>query len=321
MIFYIFLDGIGMGKFDEKINPFARYAQGIFSPLGGKSIEDAHLPKLKSKLHFIKTDAHLGVAGLPQSATGQTAIWTGVNGAKVLGRHVSGFPTITLRKIISKYSMLKVLNENKIHADFLNCFTAPYLKHVEDKPKLVSASTLVQLASQRPLKTMDDLRAGRGLYMDLTHDILRQVAMDFLPQDDPLLAPRNPRSLGSSIFQMFEDYELTIYEYFLTDKVGHAMDWDKAKIIIDNLEAFFFGLLENLDPTKDTLIVTSDHGNMEDLSQKNHTENMVPTILYGKLADSYAENIQSLQDIVPQIYKTFGLDEAIYNISNNEFLN
>lgn len=320
MIFYVFLDGIGMGKYDRKTNPFSKFAQGIFSALGGKPLEDANLPTLKGNLHILPTDAHLGVPGLPQSATGQTAIWTGINGAKVLGRHVSGFPTITLRKIIQQYSMLKVLAENQISADFLNCFTSPYLKHVVEKPKLVSASTLVQLASLRPLKNMEDLRNGQGLYMDLTHDILRQVAKDFLPIDDPLLSPRNPRELGSSIFKMFENYEVTIYEYFLTDKVGHAMDWDKAKLIIDNLEEFFYGILSTMDTEKDTLIVTSDHGNMEDLSQKNHTENAVPTILYGKHADKYAEKIHSLSDIVPQIYNTFGLEEALKNIKSNEFL-
>ncbi|TGL58039.1 metalloenzyme [Leptospira ognonensis] len=321
MIFYVFLDGIGMGKYDLETNPFSKFAQGIFSPLGGKPLKDANLPTLAGNLHVLPTDAHLGVPGLPQSATGQTAIWTGINGAKLLGRHVSGFPTITLRKIIQKYSMLKVLAENHIAADFLNCFTAPYLQHVVEKPKLVSASTLVQLASLRPLKNMDDLRNGRGLYMDLTHDILRQVAKDFLPIDDPLLAPRDPRDLGSSIFKMFEDYEVTIYEYFLTDKVGHAMDWDKAKLIIDNLEEFFYGILSTMDTEKDTLIVTSDHGNMEDLSQKNHTENVVPTFLYGKYADIFRDKIHSLSDIVPQIYNTFGLEEARNNIINNEFLN
>jgi len=285
-----------------------------------ETLKDANLPVLSEKLHVIPTDAHLGVPGLPQSATGQTAIWTGINGAALLGRHVSGFPTITLRKIISKYSILKILAENQIKADFLNCFTSPYLKHVEEKPKLVSASTLVQLASNRPLKNMEDLRNGRGLYMDLTHDILKQIASEYLPADDPILEPRNPETLGSNVFTMFGNYKLCIYEYFLTDKVGHAQDWDKAKIVIDNLEKFFFGILKTMDPTKDTLIVTSDHGNLEDLSQKNHTENLVPTFLYGKNANIYAENIHSLKDIVPELYKTFGLQEAIEQLTDNEFL-
>ncbi|BDA79508.1 metalloenzyme [Leptospira kobayashii] len=319
MIFYTFLDGIGLGKYDPETNPFSKFAEGFLSPLGGKSQTDAKLPKLANTLHYVRTDAHMGIPGLPQSATGQTALWTGVNGPGTLGRHVSGFPTITLRKIIAKYSMIKILSENNIKADFLNCFTDHYLRHVQEKPKLVSASTLIQLASDRPLKTMDDLRNGKGLYMDLTHEILRDFAAESLPKDDPLLQLRDPKTLGNSVFSMFGDYGLTIYEYFLTDKVGHAQDWEKAEKIIHTLEAFFYGILESIDPEKDLLIVVSDHGNMEDLSQKNHTENPVATILYGKDAEEYSENIHSLKDIVPIIYKKFGLDEALENLAHNEF--
>ncbi len=114
MIFYIFLDGVGIGKFDPESNPFTRFAKGFLGPLGGRSQAECDLPKLPTKLHYIPTDAHMGVPGLPQSATGQTALWTGIPGPKVLDRHVSGFPTITLRKIISKYSLIKILNDRGI---------------------------------------------------------------------------------------------------------------------------------------------------------------------------------------------------------------
>ncbi|EOQ87657.1 metalloenzyme domain protein [Leptospira yanagawae serovar Saopaulo str. Sao Paulo = ATCC 700523] len=320
MIFYVFLDGVGITNYDPNTNPFSRYAKGFLAPLGGISKEDLDLPIAASNIHYLKTDAHMGVPGLPQSATGQTALWTGIPGPKVLGRHVSGFPTITLRKIIAKYSMIKVLNENGILSDFLNCFSPPYLKHVEEKPKLVSASTLVQLASGRPLKNFEDLRGERGLYMDLTHEIMGTLGIDMLKSGDPLLEKRDPYLLGTKCFQRFSHYQLTLYEYFLTDKVGHAMDWEKAEKVIHNLELFFKGLLTTMDPKKDLLIVSSDHGNMEDLSQKNHTENPAATILYGKDADRFAENIHSLADIVPEVYKTFGLEEALHNTHTNEFL-
>ncbi|XDD45440.1 metalloenzyme [Leptospira sp. WS39.C2] len=320
MIFYVFLDGVGMANYDPKTNPFSRFAKGFLAPVGGIPKSDIDLPIDTNQLHYVKTDAHMGVPGLPQSATGQTALWTGIPGPKVLGRHVSGFPTITLRKIIAKYSMIKVLNEEGILSDFLNCFSPPYLKHVEEKPKLVSASTLVQLASGRPLKNFEDLRSERGLYMDLTHEIMGTLGIDMLKEGDPLLEKRDPFLLGSKCFQRFSNYKLTLYEYFITDKVGHAMDWEKAEKVIFNLESFFKGLLSNIDPTKDLLIVSSDHGNMEDLSQKNHTENPAATILFGKDADRFAENIHSLADIVPEIYKTFGLEQALYNTHTNEFL-
>ncbi|TGM44035.1 metalloenzyme [Leptospira biflexa] len=320
MIFYVFLDGVGITEYDPKTNPFSRFAKGFLAPVGGVSKSDIDLPINPTEIHYLKTDAHMGVPGLPQSATGQTALWTGVPGPKVLGRHVSGFPTITLRKIIAKYSLIKVLSEHGILCDFLNCFSPPYLKHVEEKPKLVSASTLVQLASGRPLKNFEDLREERGLYMDLTHEIMGTLGIDMLKEGDPLLERRDPYLLGTKCFDRFSHYQLSLYEYFITDKVGHAMDWEKAEKVIQNLESFFKGLLTTIDPTKDLLIVSSDHGNMEDLSQKNHTENPAATILYGKDADRFAENIHSLADIVPEIYKTFGLEEALYNTHTNEFL-
>lgn len=321
MIFYIFLDGVGMGGYNPETNPFSRFAKGFLAPVGGIPKSDANLPPLKSEIHYLPTDAHMGVPGLPQSATGQTALWTGIPGPKVLDRHVSGFPTITLRKIISKYSIIKILNERGIKSDFLNCFSPIYLNHVEEKPKLVSASTLVQLASGRPLKTFEDLRMGRGFYMDLTHEIISTLGIDHLKSDDSLLQKRDPKKVGENYAENFSDYGLTIYEYFITDKVGHAMDWKNAEKVIQNLEAFFEGILTKMDPKNDLLIVSSDHGNMEDLGQKNHTENPAATILYGKDADRFVENIHSLADIVPEIYKTFGLNEDLENVFKNEFLN
>ncbi len=320
MIFYIFLDGVGIGKFDPKTNPFTRFAKGFLGPVGGKSLTETSLADLPSKLHYIPTDAHMGVPGLPQSATGQTALWTGIPGPKVLDRHVSGFPTITLRKIISKFSLIKILNERGIKSDFINCFSPLYLHHVEEKPKLVSASTLVQLASGRPLKNFQDLRNGRGLYMDLTHEIISTLGIEELKTGDPLLNKRNPKDLGFQLTQNFRDYGLILYEYFITDKIGHAMDWSNAERVIFNLEEFFAGILKGIDINQDLLIVSSDHGNMEDLSQKNHTENPAATILYGKDADRIAGNIHTLADIVPEIYKIFNLTEDLENITNNEFL-
>ncbi|MDF3822025.1 metalloenzyme, partial [Leptospira sp. 96542] len=169
-------------------------------------------------------------------------------------------------------------------------------------------------------KNFEDLRNNRGLYMDLTHEIIGTLGIDELKEGDPLLKIRNPRTIGETSFVNFHDYDLCLYEYFITDKVGHAMDWEKAEKVIHTLEEFFYGILDKMNPDEDLLIVSSDHGNLEDLSQKNHTENPAATILYGKDADRFAENIHSLADIVPEIYKIFGLEEALYNTKNNEFL-
>ena len=53
--------------------------------------------------------ADLGVKGVPQSATGQTALFTGLNAAEVIGRHSQGFPGPTLRKLIRQQNLFSTL--------------------------------------------------------------------------------------------------------------------------------------------------------------------------------------------------------------------
>ncbi|MGI8884009.1 MAG: hypothetical protein ACR2IA_07185 [Pyrinomonadaceae bacterium] len=50
-----------------------------------------------------------------------------------------------------------------------------------------------------------------------------------------------------------------------------------------------------------TVILTSDHGNIEDLSVRNHTLNDVPTIVWGREKNSVAGRIKDLTDITPAI--------------------
>ena len=44
-----------------------------------------------------------------------------------------------------------------------------------------------------------------------------------------------------------------------------------------------------------------DHGNIEDVSLRNHTLNQVPTIVWGKHRRDLAARIRSLTDITPAI--------------------
>ncbi|MBE7412277.1 MAG: metalloenzyme [Leptospiraceae bacterium] len=315
MILYIFIDGIGFGKNTPDTNPFAKFPTEFFSPLAEITIPNS------SKFHemiYVKTDASMGVEGLPQSATGQTAIWTGINAPSAIQRHVSGYPTFTLKKIISKYSILKILTEHKIKCGFLNCYSPLYFEQIKKNPRQVSASTLIQMAAGIPFKTIEDLRNGKGLYMDITHEFLRVIGKNYLDPTDDLLIPRDPFQMGERLYENSKDYDLAVFEYFLTDKVGHDRNWENAERVISTLELFFQGILTHFNPDKDQLIVTSDHGNLEDLSTNKHTSNLVPTILFGKYSDSMSKKIKSLYDIVPEIYSVFDLNIFL---NQKEFLN
>lgn len=295
-VFFVFIDGIGIGENDPEKNPFSRYARSIFKPLSGteNEIQD---------LFIVPTDATLGIPGLPQSATGQTALWTGFNGPAIQGHHLTGFPGPTLARVIHEHSIIKKMQENGYQATLINAYSQEYLEKLALNPRLTSASTHVQIAAGIPPLTLDDLEAGNAIFMDVTHEALHQIAPNYAHRF-PVI---NARQRGHDFVQMARSYDLTLFEFFLTDKAGHDGDWKMASWAIRTLEGFLGGVMEKMDAENELLILSSDHGNMEDFSTESHTLNPVPTILYGAGAGRMAEEIRQITDIPLAIYDLFGI--------------
>ena len=106
-IIFIFVDGLGIGCDDPEINP----------------LRDARFPSLGKLLaNATPLDACLGVDGLPQSATGQATLLTGVNAAKEMGRHIEGFPPPSLKKLIEHENIFSKLRKLGRHCTFANCY-------------------------------------------------------------------------------------------------------------------------------------------------------------------------------------------------------
>jgi bisphosphoglycerate-independent phosphoglycerate mutase (AlkP superfamily) len=140
---------------------------------------------------------------------------------------------------------------------------------------------------------VEDLRAGRAVYHDFTNAMLneRGETADL----------RSPEEAGRVLSDIASSHRFTLYEYFITDKIGHAQDHAEARRVLPMLAEFIRTLLANLDLKNTTVILTSDHGNIEDLSARNHTLNPVPTIVWGRNQEMIASRISSLVDITPAI--------------------
>ncbi len=100
-----------------------------------------------------------------------------------------------------------------------------------------------------------------------------------------------------------EAHAFTMYEHFLTDRAGHARQMDRAIDILENLEAFLDAVLSSMNAAETLTVLTSDHGNLEDLSTKQHTTNGVPTLFWGAGAADAAAAVRSLPDIAPAILR------------------
>src|SRR5512145_901748 len=95
-IVLFFIDGLGWGPADDVANPTQTYGGDLFRLPDPPA--DGQPRRLASGAWARPIDACLGVDGLPQSATGQTTMLTGVNAAAALGRHKEGFPGPRLRE-------------------------------------------------------------------------------------------------------------------------------------------------------------------------------------------------------------------------------
>jgi bisphosphoglycerate-independent phosphoglycerate mutase (AlkP superfamily) len=151
----------------------------------------------------------------------------------------------------------------------------------------------------------------RAVYQDITHDSLRTRLMPRGRSDVQVRAVdiplREPEEAGAILASIAGEHAFTLFEFFQTDKAGHAQDREKAERELLKLERFLGGLLAELDLETSTLIVTSDHGNVEDLSTKSHTHNPVPTLVFGRDAATLAGRLLQLEGFTPAILDALGI--------------
>ncbi|MFN2530568.1 MAG: alkaline phosphatase family protein [Pyrinomonadaceae bacterium] len=285
IVLLFFIDGLGIGTRGPH-NPLDNLSEAAPLAIFQNEIAEACFNGIVAP-----TDPRLGVAGRPQSASGQTTILTGVNAPSILGHHKQGFPNRHLLKIIAEHSIFRRLREKQIESiTFANAYTSQFFTQ---RPRWVSATTAAVEAANIPFRNVNDLRSDRALYQDFTNRVLIERGEDVLP--------RTPDEAASVLAQITNENRFTLYEFFITDKIGHTQDFEKARAVVPQLARFIRQLLAQLDLSRTTVILTSDHGNIEDLATRNHTLNDVPTIVWGANQEAVAARIKTLADVTPTI--------------------
>jgi len=291
-ILLFFVDGLGIGPHHPATNPCCHSSLRLFN-----QCQDQTFPRpIDPRGLAMGIDANLGVDGLPQSATGQTALLTGVNGAQVLGRHLNAFPNKALRAIIAEHNILKRFTEHGYRAAFLNTFRPPFFDY--DPFAIIShlsVTTVSNLYAGLRFFDLDDLCARRSVYQDITGESLRDHGFE-----TPLFSPQEA---GEIIGHASQGYDFSLFEYFQTDVAGHSRDFDRALTLLARIEAFLASILGVVDLDTTLVLVTSDHGNIEDLSVKGHTRNPAMTLLFGCGREEVASRLHSLTDVAPALLR------------------
>ncbi len=300
-IVLFFIDGLGWGPADDVANPTQTYGGELFRL--PEPPADGQPQRLVSGAWARPIDACLGVAGLPQSATGQTTMLTGVNAAAALGRHKEGFPGPRLRENLLAHSVLRRLKFAGRRATFFNGFREPFFSWPRERQLRTSATTVANLAAENAFFGVADVAAGRSLYHDITGDAL--LALGFAT---PV---RTPADAGAILAAETVGHDFLLYEYFLSDRAGHARERAGAEAELRKLDAFLGAALAGLglhgpDAREDgtLFLVCSDHGNLEDLSVATHTRNPVPLLAWGAGAQAFVGRVSALDEVAPAIVRT-----------------
>jgi 2,3-bisphosphoglycerate-independent phosphoglycerate mutase len=291
----VFIDGLGLGVENPAVNPLITAEMPFIRKLlSGKPLHAATIKEglIKAATVIKPTDASLDTPGIPQSATGQTTLFSGVNAAATAGRHISGFPTRSLRDLLRKASLFKMINQSGGNAIFANTFTPEYFESVERGKWRHSVTTTAALAGGCRLFMPPDLLRGEAIFQDITNEELLERGYQI-----PLFGPEEA---AVNLVKLAAQNDFTLFEYFQTDRCGHHQDFSLALTLLNRLDRFLGAIAENVENYQLTLLVVSDHGNIEDLGVKTHTLNPVPTIAIGREASNFVD-VQSLLDIYPAV--------------------
>lgn len=285
-LIFIFIDGIGVGNKNVETNPIYAAPTQVLTKL----IDEARYT----------ADAGMGVPGLPQSATGQTAIFTGINAPAVLNRHLSGQPTITLKKLINRVNMFGELKKMGLSVTSANVYRDEYLNNMldeKDRRNRPSVTSVMGMAANTGFRSVRDFQNNNGVYHDITGAILKESGYE--------IEIKTPECAAENLYKLSRNFDFTLYEHFITDIAGHKYEMDKAIGVVVNLDRFLHRLLELMDFEEDVLFIASDHGNLEDISVRTHTMSRVPVWVKGKKAENIDIEIDSLVDIMPFVLGIF----------------
>ncbi|OGO30731.1 MAG: hypothetical protein A2Z16_16145 [Chloroflexi bacterium RBG_16_54_18] len=299
---FVFLDGLGLGTNDPLVNPLAAAEMpALQAMLGGGRLVKGDLPVETERATLLALDAGLGTSGLPQSATGQAVLLTGINIPNELGYHYGPKPNQQVAEFVHNGNLFSQLKSAGHSTAFLNAYPPRYFEAIQSGRRLYSAIPLAAISAGLPLLNSEDLKAGRAISADFSGEGWKtHLGLEGIPVLTHFQA-------GERLSRLAEGYDFSFFEYWLSDYAGHAQDMPAAIRLLEEFDQVLAGLFEAWDDSSGLILVTSDHGNLEDLSTRRHTDNPVPGLVIGslELRREFTRGMADLVGIAPAILRFF----------------
>ncbi|REJ79910.1 MAG: metalloenzyme [Acidobacteria bacterium] len=308
----LFVDGLGLAP-PSSDNPLSEGHMPWLEERIGCRLVSGTAPLDRPGVCLRALDATLGVEGLPQSATGQTALFTGENAAGHVGRHVPAFPGGRLRELIARHNLLTASVRRGDRVAFANAFSPLYEERLARRRARRSVTVCCAEDAGLRRRGLADLARGDAVSWDVERDLFLAVleAADTTDADEdggsappsqrPIgLGPVYAEQAGRHLADLLGDHELVLYETFLTDLVGHGRTELSPRQALARIDSLLSGVAPAIDAQGATVVLVSDHGNIEETDHRRHTRNPVPLLALGPAAARFAACV-SLCDVTPAV--------------------
>jgi len=294
------MDGVGLGNDDPEINPFVTahlpHLTGLLGERWFISPANGGPGRITSdKLSLVPTDPNMDMPGRPQSATGQATILTGRNVPAIIGEHYGPKPNQAVAEVIHRGSLFQEVVEVGGRAALITPYPQGYFDAINSGRRIYSSVPLAATSAGLALMTADDLRAGRAISPGFTG----QAWKDHLGYTD--IPVMTLFEAGQQIAAVAQSYQFSFFEHWPSDRSGHRGTLAEAVQHLEMIDEALGGLFEAWDWENGLLIITSDHGNIEEKHHRQHSRNPVPTILFGRDHAPLAQQIHTLADIAPVV--------------------
>ncbi len=297
-VLLIFLDGIGLGEGNPAVNPFAAAQTPTLDALAGGQPWLASTGRAAGiRSAFAPADPRMGVPGRPQSASGQAAILTGRNVPALIGEHYGPRPSPPIRALLAEDNLFKQVVARGDAAALLEAYPPRFHEALASGKRIPASYQDAALQAGLPLFDEADVASGDAMTVDWTGAAWR----DHLGYTDSPV--HTPAEAGRLMVELAQRYRFSFFSHWLTDQVGHRGTVPDGVALLELFDGVMAGVLETWDDEGGLIIITSDHGNLEDLSHGKHTQNDVPLIAIGGGAAAFADGITTLADIAPHILR------------------
>ncbi|MDH3272808.1 MAG: alkaline phosphatase family protein [Gemmatimonadota bacterium] len=263
-VLFVFLDGVGIGSSEVTRNPFLVADLPRLKTILGGRIPTLDAPTVVGPAGAaFPLDAGLDLPGTPQSGTGQAALLTGEDAARIHGAHFGPWTPVRLRSLVEERSLLRRAIEAGRRVAFANAYPKGWpgargTRRIAGPPLAARGAGVLN-------RHEDELGAGRAVSSEIVNDGWRRhLGHEWLPDV-------TPSDAGANLAAIASEHDLTLYAHYATDTAGHRREMASAVSALERVDLFLGGLLDVV--AEGTLVfIASDHGNIEDVTA-GHTSN------------------------------------------------